>query len=372
MAITLKDLERAVLERGGRKTKKPAASKEDVRAIIASALADQPGQYMDRERFLRGQGPDPEAEFGFSGQLARERGLGYGQPREPLAPAGNRLRDLVSQLEGQQGVASSTLPAVGAEVLEDPTLTASADPVPTGSPAPPAPVATGGPVPREIAEVVGQKMAEEEWKGRGFLDKLFNLDKEELDKEILSMTNRNIRREALARGVPEDQIPTLTRKQVAALDRDLPGGFAQAAAYANPYSKVSPTPAGGTKDPATARLYESENIKRQGQAETQQWLERFDNEPLAQFQAYQESDVGSRIAQEAGPEVAQQIGLVLREHGGDPADLYQRLQLLMQGGNDPEEAFADLSNYAASKRQKRKMNYLISRGLAKYDPLTQQ
>ena len=369
MAITLADLERAVRERGGQKKKKADASTEGIRAIIQAALADQPGDYVTPEMYARGQ--VPEGGQGFADVIAQERGLGYGDPsRFTGGPAD--ARGLAAQLEAAQGVPSATFanPAVE-EAMQDPNLTASTAPVATGAPAPAA-TATGGPVPREIAEVVGQQMAEEQWKGRSFLDKLFNLDKEELDKEILAMTNRNIRREALARGVAEEDIPTLTRKQVAALDRDLPGGFAQAAAYANPFSKVTPTPAGGTKDPATARLYESEKIKRVGQAETQQWLEKFDNEPLAQFQSYQNSDVASRIAQEAGPEVAQQIGLVVREHGGDPADLYQRLQLLMQGGNDPEEAFADLTNYAASKRQKRKMNYLISRGLAKYDPLTQQ
>ena len=246
-------------------------------------------------------------------------------------------------------------------MLNDPTLTASADPVPTGR-------TTPASAPAEV--LGGQLMGGGGEYQPTFLERVLRQDTDW--KSITDQTNAEIRREAQARG--HKDFPQFTVEQIRTRDKNMKGNFLDAAMSMNPYSETSPTPTmpkGSNRDPSIQRLYESEKIKRVGQQETQQWLERFDNEPLAQFQSYQNSDVASRIAQEAGPEVAQQVGLVVREHGGDPADLYQRLQLLMQGGNDPEEAFADLTNYAASKRQKRKMNYLISRGLAKYDPLTQ-
>ena len=83
MAITLADLEKAVRERKKGKKSMAPDPQEELRAMVRASLAGQAAAnepYMDRARFLTGQGPTPGKDFGFSGEIARERGLGYGDP----------------------------------------------------------------------------------------------------------------------------------------------------------------------------------------------------------------------------------------------------------------------------------------------------
>ena len=120
--------------KGKKKKKSKGKDKEELRAIIQAALADKTDPYVSREMYARGE--VPEGGHGFADELARERGLGYGQPREQQPNPQENLRTLVSALESQQGVSSSALPTAGAEMMEDPGLMASASPVPTGGSGP--------------------------------------------------------------------------------------------------------------------------------------------------------------------------------------------------------------------------------------------
>ena len=385
MAITLKDLERAVTERlGGKPHNKMVDREEKLKAIIAASVADQAAA-RDAAALtpeMIGYGRVPSGGHGFADRIAQERGLGYGQPRAPLAPAGDRLRSLVSQIEGQQGVASSALPNIedprqileaqaagdAAAMLDDPTLTASLAPVPTGGTTSPLteaadgtpeltfekvidlvnqrrnPYPTGAEMDPRVTGVMtgnlpslfgrregdinfleavtsedpevanravlaaGKPGAQEEWKGRSFSQKLFNTDRNEITRVTNAFLAENAERKR--KGLPP-RAPT--NREVEYFDAILPGGTGEALDYLYQSDK---------EDPVMKRLRATQEFEKAEQKETQEFGRLIGvTRPAMHRTAYSSKDGNlantefsrSTVAERLGEDVAADIDMLISE-----------------------------------------------------------
>ena len=376
MAITLADLEKAVRERKKGKKSMAPDPQEELRAIVQASLAGQAAAnepYMDRARFLTGQGPTPEKDFGFSGEIARERGLGYGDPSRFVSGPSD-ARGLASQIGALQGIQTGIFSdtedprqvleaqaAADAEaMLNDPTLTASTNPIPTGR-------TTPASAPAEV--LGGQLMGGGGEYQPTLLERALRQDTDW--KSITDQTNAEIRREAQARGIKD--YPQLTVEQIRTRDKNMKGNFLDAAMSMNPFSETTPTPtkAGKTQDPTIQRLYEQDKIKQAEIAREERWINEHHEAPKKQLKEYIGSDVQAKLLATVGPQLEKRARLVIGEYGGDPQIMIQRYNDLVEEGFSPEEAWADISQKAQRKHQQRLEARLMATGRMKYDPLAQ-
>lgn len=350
---------------GKKKPKKK--DREKIRAIIRAALADKPGSFGTREQFLKGLEPGVGEDFGFSGEIARERGLGYGQPRSATDPREN-LRTLVSALEEQQGVTSSSLPSAGAEVMEDPELVASAEAVPRGAPAP------GGPVDiqallneasgvgraatlEDVAKLVETRKESEPFK-RSFMQRLLNTDRGEIREFMADWLNEEARRKAAG----EEPQP-LTGKAITYFGAARQGGGGEAANYLAKESR-------GTTNPELRKLLEQEKLKDLREQRLESEYERIENQGLENWKAYQGSNVQKRLLDGGlDPEVERRLGMSMRSHGGEMEELIDNFHQYLRAGHDPESALDKVDSDARRAKIRRIARFAGSRGI-KFDPLT--